>query len=100
MPANDRHAAANRIMQPNELLPFITKTPRQTTSKREASDNGDEPKTFVCRLSKPKESTRIRITWLVASNIVRIEKVNGIPNHSHSIEENDMQKRSKFIRDM
>src|SRR6185437_3489307 len=62
-------------------------------------DNGDERKTFVCRLSKPKESSgrnenvppeklrvtwknpainceaRIRITWLVASNTVRIERV-------------------------
>ncbi|CAG8791704.1 3761_t:CDS:2, partial [Racocetra fulgida] len=61
-------------------------------------DNGNERKTFICRLSKPKESSgrkenilseklrviwkrlsnnceaRIRITWLVASNMVRIER--------------------------
>ncbi|CAG8552928.1 20096_t:CDS:2, partial [Racocetra persica] len=66
-------------------------------------DNSDECKTFVCRLLKPKESSRrkenipseklcakIRITWLAVSNTVRIERVSGTPDHSHSIEENDM----------
>ncbi|CAG8773951.1 4640_t:CDS:1, partial [Racocetra fulgida] len=61
-------------------------------------DNGDERKTFVCRLSKPKESSgrkenlppeklritwkrdavnceaKIKITWLAASNMVIIER--------------------------
>ncbi|CAG8850950.1 36569_t:CDS:2, partial [Racocetra persica] len=86
--------------------------------------NGDERKTFVCRLSKPKESSRrkenlppeklritwkrnamnceakIKITWLAALNIVTIERVNGAPDYSHLMEESDMCKRSKFIRDM
>ncbi|CAG8744918.1 16051_t:CDS:2, partial [Cetraspora pellucida] len=63
-------------------------------------DNGNEHKTFVCRLSKPQESTRIRITWLAALNIVRIERVSGTSDHSHSIEESDMRKWLKFIKDM
>ncbi|RIB15631.1 hypothetical protein C2G38_2191960 [Gigaspora rosea] len=87
-------------------------------------DNGDERKTFVCRLLTPKESSgrkenlspeklcitlkhpsidceaRIRITWLAPSNMVRIERVNGTPDHSHLMERNDMCKRSKFIKDM
>ncbi|CAG8796331.1 13466_t:CDS:1, partial [Dentiscutata erythropus] len=61
-------------------------------------DNSDKCKTFVCRLSKPKESSgrkenisseklritskhpaidceaKIKITWLMATNIVRIER--------------------------
>ncbi|CAG8735359.1 18027_t:CDS:2, partial [Racocetra persica] len=87
-------------------------------------DNGDKRKTFVCRLSKPKESSRrkenlpseklcitwkrdavnfeakIKITWLAASNMVTIERVNGASDHSYLIEESDMHKWSKFIRDM
>ncbi|CAG8733882.1 14597_t:CDS:2, partial [Cetraspora pellucida] len=87
-------------------------------------NNGDERKTFVCRLSKPHESSgrkenvlseklritwknpainceaRIRITWLAASNMVRIERVSGTSDHSHSMKENNMRKRSKFIKDM
>ncbi|CAG8738512.1 7012_t:CDS:2, partial [Cetraspora pellucida] len=76
-------------------------------------DNGDEHKTFICRLSKPKESSRrkenipseklcakIRITWLATSNMIRIERVSGTPDYSYSMEETDMRKWSKFIKDM
>ncbi|CAG8720006.1 3668_t:CDS:1, partial [Dentiscutata erythropus] len=62
-------------------------------------DNGDKCKTFACRFSKPKKSSerkenvlfekfritskhptidckaRIKITWLIVINIVRIERV-------------------------
>ncbi|CAG8806784.1 5183_t:CDS:2 [Gigaspora margarita] len=58
-------------------------------------DNGDECKTFVCRLSKPKESSG-------RNENVPPKKlcVNNTPNHSHLIEECDMRKRLKFIKDM
>ncbi|RIB19390.1 hypothetical protein C2G38_2181995 [Gigaspora rosea] len=62
-------------------------------------DNGDKP---LHNLKKPAINceARIKIAWLVASNTVRIERVNNTPNYSHSIEECDMRKRSKFIKDI
>ncbi|CAG8816006.1 22708_t:CDS:2, partial [Cetraspora pellucida] len=58
-------------------------------------DNGNECKTFVCRLSKSKESSERKEN--IPSEKLRM---SGTPDHSHSIEENDMCKRSKFIKDM
>ncbi|CAG8798186.1 12623_t:CDS:2, partial [Racocetra fulgida] len=43
---------------------------------------------------------RIKITWFAASNLVRIERVQDTPDHSHLMDESDMRKRSKLIKDL
>ena len=42
---------------------------------------------------------RIKITYLAATQKVRIERMNGTPDHNHPINESDMRKRSRFIKD-
>ncbi|CAG8800001.1 3168_t:CDS:2 [Cetraspora pellucida] len=84
--------------------------------------NGDEWKIYVCRLLKPKTSSgrkedispeklhitwkqpliecnaKIKITWIAATKIVHVERINSTLNHSHTIDEVDARKHSKFIK--
>lgn len=86
-------------------------------------ENGDKWISYVCRLSKPRPSSgrkedippekrratwkrpsidcqaKIKVTWFAATRRVRVEKLEDAQDHCHSIDEVDMRKRSKFIRD-
>ncbi|CAG8697358.1 1520_t:CDS:2, partial [Ambispora gerdemannii] len=58
--------------------------------------NGDEWKTYVCRLSKPQKSSECKddVPPEKLPKKVRIEKAKDSPDHSHPLDYNDMQKRS------
>src|SRR2546423_7476657 len=84
--------------------------------------NGDKWISYVCRASKPQKSSerqegvpsenlrvtfkrpaidckaRIKVTWLATTDKVRIERMEGTPDHSHLLDISDMRKRSRFIK--
>ena len=84
--------------------------------------NGDSWKVFACRLTKHRDSSirqegipiekrrktttrsyglchaKIKITRLFSSKMVRIERHNNSPNHTHTIKDNDIIKRSEAVR--
>ncbi|CAG8599777.1 7702_t:CDS:2 [Cetraspora pellucida] len=85
--------------------------------------NGDVSKVFACRFTKHRDSSgrqkenipnekrrmtksrssglceaKIKVSWLVSSNKVKVERYKDSPNHSHSLKEGDRIKRSKAIR--
>lgn len=86
--------------------------------------NGDKWISYACRLSKPRPSSerkenippenrrtswkrpaidcqaKIKITWLFSIGRVRVERFPGSPDHCHSMDNIDMRKRSKFIRNV
>lgn len=95
-------------------------------TERNASQkvNGDYFKVFICRHMKYKASstrqegiptekrrkTRLRpsnfcsamikVSWMLSSQIVRVERYQSSPDHTHSLRESDQLKRPQVIRDL
>jgi hypothetical protein len=86
--------------------------------------NGDSWKIYVCRLAKHRESStrqegisidrrrqtsarpsdlcnaKIKITWLMSSEVVQIERYKDSPDHTHPIQDIDRIKRPQVVRDL
>lgn len=85
--------------------------------------NGDSWKTYTCRLTKHRESSKrqqenvpvnkrrktsirpsgicqakVKISHLISLNIVRIERYKDSPDHTHNLKENDQVKRNQAVR--
>ena len=102
--------------------PLVTNVWTQYNSYKHV--NGDFWRGYVCRLAKHRESStrqegvlvdkrrqtsvrpsnicnaKIKITWLISSQIVRVERYNDAPDHTHPIQDVDRIKRPQAIRDL
>ena len=105
----------------NNWWPLVTNVWTQWNSCR--LSNGDFWKVFVCRFMKHRESSKrqqenipnnkrrktairpsgicqakIKVSHLISSKIVKVERYKDSPNHTHNLRENDRVKRSQAVR--
>lgn len=104
----------------NNWWPLITNIWTQWNSWKLV--NGDSWKVFACRFTKHRESSKrkeniqnnkrrktsvrpsnicqakIKISRLISLNIIRIERHNNSPNHTHELRESDRVKRPQAVR--